>query len=52
MGKIIRVDNLTNAFLQHISKFDHFDFNAATMLAYIHNKRLRSIFEAGAILLI
>ena len=29
--------------------FDHnFDFIAATMLAYIHNKRNRHIFEAGS----
>ena len=27
----------------------HLDCNAATMLAYIHNKRLRQIFEVGAI---
>ena len=34
----------------NISKTDHnFDFNAATMLAYIHNKRLRRIFEDGPI---
>ena len=46
----IRVGNL-NALLQHISKFDHnFDFNAATMLAYIHNKSLKQIFEASEIL--
>ena len=36
--------------IMHISKSDsNFDFNAATMLVYIHNKRLRQIFEAGAI---
>ena len=41
----VRVDNLNNALLQHISESNHnFDFNAATMLAYIHNKRLRQIF--------
>ena len=40
--KDIRVDNLNNALLQHIFKSDYnFDFNAATLLAYIHNKRLR-----------
>ena len=32
----IRVGNLINAFLQHISKSDH---NAASMLAYIHKKK-------------
>ena len=48
--KDISVGNLNNALLQHNSKLDHnFDFNAATMLVYIHNKRLRWIFEAGAI---
>ena len=46
----IRIGNLNNSLLQHISKSDHnFDFNAATMLAYIHNKRLRQIFKASAI---
>ena len=37
-----RVGNLNNALLQHISMSGHnFDFGAATMLAYIHNKRWR-----------
>ena len=41
----IRSDNLNNALCLHISKTDHnFDFNAATMLAHIYNKRLRHIF--------
>ena len=38
----IRVGNLNSVILQHISKTDRkFDFNAAKVLAYIHNKRLR-----------
>ena len=46
----IRVGNLNNALLQYISKSNHnFDFGAATMLAYIHNKRLRWIFKASTI---
>ena len=46
----IRSDNLNNAVFLHIPKTDHnFDFNASTMLVYILNKRLRQIFEAGAI---
>ena len=41
----IRVGNANNALLQHISKTDHnLDCHAATMLAYIHNKRLRQIY--------
>ena len=35
----IRVGNLNNALLQHISKSDHnFNFNAATMLAHPQEK--------------
>ena len=35
----IRVGNLNNALLQHISKTDYnFNFNAAMMLIYRHNK--------------
>ena len=46
----IRLGNLNNALFQHIYKTDHnFDFNATTMLAHIHNKRLRKNFEASAI---
>ena len=45
----IRIGNLNNALLQSISQSNHnFDFNSAKMLIYI-NKRLRRIFEAGAI---
>ena len=48
----IRISNLSNVLLQHVSKTDHnFDFNAATMLACIHNKRSRQILEASVILL-
>ena len=46
----IRIGNLNNALFQHISQSNHnFDFNSAKMLIYIHNKRLRRIFEAVAI---
>ena len=46
----IRVGNLNNALFQHISQSDHnFNFNSAKVLLYIYNKRLRWIFEAGAI---
>ena len=46
----IRVGNLNNTFLKNIfESYNNFSFNATTMLAYIHNKRLRRIFEAGAI---
>ena len=46
----IKVGNLNNALLQHIFKSDHnFDFNAAVMLAFVNNKRLRRIFKAGEI---
>ena len=46
----IRIGNLNNALFQHISQSNHnFDFNSAKMLLYIHNKRFRRIFEAGAI---
>ena len=49
----IRLGNLNNALFSHISKTDHnFDFNAATMFAHIHNKRMRQIFEASVILLL
>ena len=45
--------NLNNALFLHISKSNHnLDFNSAKMLIYIHNKSLRRIFEAAAILLI
>ena len=48
--KDIRIGNLNNALLQYISQSNHdFDFNSAKMLIYIHYKRLRQIFEAGAI---
>ena len=46
----IRIGNLNNAFLQHISQSNHnFNFNSAKMLIDIHNKRPRRIFEATAI---
>ena len=46
----IRIGNLNNTLLQHISQSNHnFDFNSAKMLIYIHNKRLRRIFEVSAI---
>ena len=49
--KDIRTGNLDNA-LQHIFQSNHnIDFNSAKKLIYIYNKRLRWIFEAGAILL-
>ena len=49
----IRLGNLNDALFQHISQTDHnFDFYTSTMLARIHSKRLRQIFEAGAILLL
>ena len=48
----IHLGNLNNAVLLHMSKTNHnFNFNAATMLAYIHNKKLRKICKAGVILL-
>ena len=51
--KDTRLGNINNALFLHISKTDHnFDCNAATMLAHIHNKRLRQIFEAGAVSLL
>ena len=44
----MRIDNLNNALFQHISQSNHnFDFNSAKMLIYIHNKRVRQIFEAA-----
>ena len=46
----IRVGNLNNTLLQHISHSDHdLDFNSAKMLIYIHNKKLRRIFKTDAI---
>ena len=46
----IRIGNWNNALFLDISQSNHnFDFNSAKMLVYIHNKRLRRIFEAGAI---
>ena len=46
----IRIGNLNNALFQHISQSNHnFNFKSAKMLIYIHNKRLRRIFEATAI---
>ena len=46
----IRIGNLNNALFQHISQSNHnFEFNPANILIYIHNKRLRRIFEAAAI---
>ena len=49
----IRLGNLNKALFLHISKIDHnFELNTATMLAPIHNKRLRDIFEAGSISLL
>ena len=51
--RAIRLSNLNNVLFLHISKTDHnFDFNGATMLAHIHNKRSRQIFEASAISLL
>ena len=45
----IRDGNFNNA-IHQFSQSDHkLDFNSAKMYAYIHNKRLRRIFEAGAI---
>ena len=45
----IKIGNLNNVPFQHTSQSNHnFDFNSAKMLIYIH-KRLRRIFEAGAI---
>ena len=35
--------------IMHFSNKCDFDFSAATMLAYLHNKRLRRIFEVDAI---
>ena len=38
----IRVGNVNNELLQHISQSDHnFDFNFVKMLIHIHNKRLK-----------
>ena len=49
----IRLGNLNNAHFLHISiTDDNFDFNAATMLTHIYHKRLRQIFEPGAISLL
>ena len=49
----IRLDNSNNALFLHISKTKHnFNFNAGTMLAHIHNKRLRKIFKASSISLL
>ena len=49
----IRLGNFNNALFLHISEINHnFNFDAATMLAHIHNKRLRQIFEARAISLL
>ena len=48
----IRIGILNNALLQHISRSNHnfdFDFDSTKKLIYIHNKRLRRIFEAGVI---
>ena len=46
----IRIGYLNNALFQRISQSNHnFDFNSAKMLIYIHNKRLRRIFEADDI---
>ena len=48
----IRIGTLNNALFQHISQSNHnFDFNSAKMFIYIHNKRIRRIFEAAAITL-
>ena len=45
-----RLGNSHNAVFLQISKTNHnFNFNTATMLSHIHNKRLREIFEASAI---
>ena len=49
----ISLDHRNNALFQHISKTNHhFNFYAATMLAYNDNKSWRQIFEAGAISLL
>ena len=46
----IRVGNLNNVLLQHISQFYHnFNFTPGKMLIYIHNKKIRQFFEACAI---
>ena len=43
--------NSNKALLLHTSQHNHnIDFNSAKMLTYIHNKNLRRIFEAAAIL--
>ena len=43
--------NSNNAPFQHVAKIKHyFNFNAATMLAHIHNNRFRQIFEVSYIL--
>ena len=48
--KDIRIDNLNNALLQQIFQSNQsFNFNSTKMLIYIHNKRLKRIFEAAAI---
>ena len=45
----LRLGHLKNAFFLHISKIDyHLYFNAAMMLAHIHNRILRQIFDASA----
>ena len=46
----IKFGDSNNCLFQHISKTQHmFNFRNASMIAYIHNKRLRQIFEASAI---
>ena len=48
---MIRLCNFDNTLFLHISETNHnFNFNTAMMLAHIHKKRLRQIFEAGALL--
>ena len=46
----IRIGNLNNALFQQISQSNHnLNFNSAKLLIYIHNKRLRKIFETSTI---
>ena len=48
--RVMRLDNSNNALFLHIFETNHnFNFNSATILAYIHNKRVTQIFEASTI---
>ena len=49
----IRLGNSNNTLFLNIYKTNHnLNFNAATMVAHIHNKRLKQIFEDSTILLL